>query len=129
MSSSNFIPRGDSGYIAEALMKDSLSDHDRKCIMVLKTVDDKDFSLEEALQVYDLSLADFEGYVARRLIGQIESSISFFSSKKIMAMLAVHLLSGTYSKFLGSIDKDAKMMEAHFNQLSRQIEADQLSIS
>ena len=129
MSSSNFIPHGDSGYIAEALMKGSLSDHDRKCIMVLKTVDDKDFSLEEALQVYDLSLADFEGYVARRLIGQLESSISFFSSKKIMAMLAVHLLSGTYSKFLGSIDKDAKMMEAHFNQLSRQIEADQLSIS
>jgi len=125
MFSSKTLSKGDSGYIAEELLQGKLSDNDRRCIVALKTIGDKDFTVEEALQVYDVSMQDLEDFFIRNFISQLDSSIANFSSKKTTTLLTIHLLSKTYKKYLGTIDKDAKMMEDHFSTLSKQIESDQ----
>jgi hypothetical protein len=129
MFSNKIISKGDSGYVAEELLSGKLSDSDRRCIVAMKTIEDKDFTLDEALQVYEVSLQDFEDFFIRNFISRLDSSISNFSSKKITALLTIHLLSRTYKKYLGMIDKDAKMMEDHFNTLSKQIETGEYSFT
>jgi hypothetical protein len=47
-----------------------MSPLERKCFVVKQTVSDGDFTLEEALEAYDVSKEDFENYFAKQLIGK-----------------------------------------------------------
>ena len=49
----------------ELLDSDPLSDLDRKCVTVKQVVQEKDFKLEEALSLYQVSKSDYESFLVR----------------------------------------------------------------
>lgn len=54
----------EAGNIGEELMKDNpLTELDRKCLVVRQVVQEGDFSLEDALNLYQLSRIDFEKFI------------------------------------------------------------------
>ena len=62
-------------HIGEELVTDSsLSDLDRKCLIVKESVQDEDFTLDEALKVYGLSRKDYENFIAKNLLNELKNS-------------------------------------------------------
>ena len=56
---------GESGWVAEELMS-GVSDLEQKCKVIKMCLDDNTFTLEEALEAYEVSLEDYENYLKTR---------------------------------------------------------------
>ncbi len=64
------------GYIGEELFSDSEDDRLHKCMVAEQTVADGDFSLNEALEAYQLTKAEYEDYIAQKFNNNIFISLS-----------------------------------------------------
>jgi hypothetical protein len=62
-SMSNKKDKGDSGLIAEEIINAAESDIIQRCNVVEMSVKDGDFSLPEALRVYNVSKTDYQNYI------------------------------------------------------------------
>ncbi|WP_212005962.1 hypothetical protein [Chitinophaga sp. HK235] len=118
----------EAAYIGEELMKDRyFSDIDRKCYTVIKTVQDGDFYLEEAMDLYGVSQTDIENYVSKRILKELDSFFATCSAKsKTIAILDI--ISEMYKNYFNPIDKDATEVFMHFEKLSNNIQNDKIRV-
>jgi len=66
----------ESAYIGEELFGDLERERLHKCIVVAETIADGDFSLEEALDAYQVDKEEYEEFVAKKSNFNIRASIS-----------------------------------------------------
>jgi len=85
MFSSKSIPT-EAGYVGEELIQDQLTDLDRKCLVIKQTLKDGDFTLDEALGLYEVSKPDFESFIAKNVIAELQSTFSPGQSPKFQAV-------------------------------------------
>ena len=85
---------GDHPSIGQELLDDSpLSDIDRKCMSIKKCVEDADFSLEYALEIYEVSKEDYTDFIERSKI------ITIVNIKKEFTYYDIYI--GRANKWLG----------------------------
>ncbi len=127
--------KGDAGYIAEELLE-GRSALDSKCLVIEKTVEDGDFSLEEALQLYEVSQEEYENFLVRRFFGEFEITLTALSSLSAIAptttqqhktrfLRSVELLEKAYKKFISPVDMESGIVIRHLEDLSRKIQTGQ----
>lgn len=114
--------RFEAAYIGEELLKEGkYSDLDRKCLTITQTVLDGDFSFEEALELYGVSLSDFESFFAKQVIDFINQFFSQSDSQKISKLVTIQLLQDIIREQISPIDKNSKSVILHLEDLSKQI--------
>lgn len=64
------------GFIGEELFSNSEDDRVHKCMVAEQTIADGDFSLDEALEAYQLTKEEYENYVAKKSNANILISLS-----------------------------------------------------
>lgn len=57
----------ESGYIADEL-RQQITELDRKCLVIKQTLQDEDFTLEEALKLYEVSRSDYKSFFVKNKI-------------------------------------------------------------
>ncbi len=68
----------ESAHIADELLADSsLSIQDRKCLIVKQVVEDGDFELSEALEIYGVANAVYMDFVAQNVADSLQRSLGF----------------------------------------------------
>lgn len=123
MSLKKFNMINESASIGEELLKGSpLSKIERKCLVVRQVVQDGDFSLEEALEIYQVSRADFDDFIAKYLLSVLEATITPSTPNKVRMMMNIEILTNMYKRLFFGIDKDAASILEHFDTLSRNVE-------
>lgn len=125
-----FTPKSiptESGYIADELIKgQQLTDLDRKCLVVKQTIQDGDFTLDEALKLYEVSKSEFESFFAKNIIAELHSTFSSMHSSKFQAVFTIEVMASLYEKLFSSVDKNSSIVLKHFESLSKEIEEDKI---
>lgn len=128
MFSTKSIPT-ESGYIADELIQgQQLTDLDRKCLVVKQTLQDGDFTLDEALKLYEVSKSDYEFFFAKNIIAELHSAFSSMQSPKFQAVFTIEVIASIYKKLFSSVDKNSSYVLQHFESLSKEIEEDKVSL-
>jgi len=126
MFSSRSIPT-EAAYIGDELIQDQqLSDLDRKCLVVRQTLQDGDFTLDEALSLYEVSKTDFESFIAKNVIAELHSTFPQMQSSKLQAVFTIEVLASIYKNLFSSVDKRSMYILQHLQNLSREIEEDKV---
>lgn len=126
MFSSKSIPT-EAAYIGDKLIPDQqLSDLDQKCLVIKQTLQDRDFSLEEALSLYEVSKTDFESFIAKNVIAELNSTFPHMQSSKLQAVVTIDVLASIYKNLFSSVDKRSIYILQHLQNLSREIEEDKI---
>ena len=66
----------ESGYIGETLIGNAAQQLEQRCMAVRQSVQDHDFSYEEALEAYQVSDADYKAYIGEEINRNIFISFS-----------------------------------------------------
>jgi hypothetical protein len=66
----------ESGYIGETLIGDAAQELEQRCMAVRQSVQDHDFTYEEALEAYQVSDADYKAYLGEEINRNIFISFS-----------------------------------------------------
>jgi hypothetical protein len=116
----------ESGYIAEELMiTDELT---RKCKTVKLTVQDGDFTLVEALEVYEISKEDFLKFTAKNILSELYPAISS-TDVKSGAITSVELFEILYTSLMHNVDNQLPKMVRHWKKLSKDIQSDKIPVA
>lgn len=116
----------ESGYIGEELMlTDELT---RKCKIVRLTVQDGDFTLDEALDVYEVSKDDFLKFTAKNILKELYTAIASVPGKS-GAITSVELFEILYSSIMNKVDSGLPKMRRHWKKLSDDIQADKIPVN
>ncbi|MBV7533132.1 hypothetical protein [Chitinophaga sp. sic0106] len=112
----------------ELLLGSPLSAMDRKCLTVRQVVHDGDFSLEEALAVYEVSRAEFDDFIAKYLISVLESSINPSTPEHLKMVISLEVFTNIYKRLFFKIDKDATSILEHLDILSKDVEQGKIRV-
>ncbi len=116
-------------YIGEELMEDSnMSKLDRKCFVVRQTVADGDFTLEEALNAYEVSREDFYNYISQQVASEINVFFSNSSSHVLAVTASIAVIGELYKVFLGNVDPQAQIFQDHLHSLSQAISSGKVAV-
>ena len=115
-------------HIGEELMEDSkVSSLDRRCFAVKQMVEDKVFTLDEALAAYSVSKDDFNNYLSRYVVSEIK--VLLLDSSSVIAVTAsLAVISKLYQTFVGSIDPEAQAFQNHLLSLSQAISSGKVAV-
>jgi hypothetical protein len=115
-------------HIGEELMEDSkVSPLDRKCFAVKQMVEDRVFTLDEALAAYSVSKDDFNNYLSRYVVSEI--NVLFLDSSSVIAVTAsIAVIGKLYQTFLGSIDPEAQAFQKHLLSLSQAVSSGKVAV-
>jgi hypothetical protein len=128
MFSDKVIPV-EAAYIAEELLQGSeASELDRRCLVIKQCLQDGDFTLEEALEVYGVSKADFESFMAKYVISELQSTFAQMEPRKQQVILTIDVVAEICRQLFISVDKDAVDVLHHFEVLSKQVEEDEVLV-
>lgn len=105
----------------EHLNGSTLSDLDRKCLTVKESVQDEDFTLEEALKVYGLSRKDYENYVAKNLLNELKISAGSSVEITVKSLFALEVIKEMYKIQFDKLDKSSNDIIIHLEKLSKDI--------
>lgn len=126
MFSNKSIPT-ESAYIAEELIQSQgLTDLERKCLVIKQTLKDGDFTLDQALNLYEVSKTDFESFIAKNLIAELFSTFKASESRKLQIGVSIKVITEVYKDLISSFDKNSSFMLQHLNNLSKEIEEDKI---
>lgn len=126
MFSPKSIPT-ESGYIADELIKaQQLTDLDRKCLVVKQTIQDGDFTLQEALKLYEVSKSEYESFFAKNIIAELHATFASMQSAKFQAVFTIEVIASIYEKLFSSLDKNSSFVLQHFESLLKEIEEDKV---
>lgn len=126
MFSNKSLPT-EAGYIGDELIHDQhLSDLERKCLIIKRTLQDGDFTLDEALSLYEVSKTEFESFIAKKIIGELNFNPSQMQSSKTQALFTIEVLASIYKDLFSAVDKRSMYILQHFQNLSREIEEDKV---
>lgn len=115
----------EAGYIADELSTE-VTDHDRKCIVIKQTLQDGDFTLDEALNLYEVSRSDYESFFAKNIIEELDLIFSSNQSPKLQAAFTIEVIASIYKDLFSSVDKKSKYILQHFESLLKEIEEDKV---
>lgn len=122
MFSNKSLPT-EAGYIGNELIQDQqLSDLDRKCLVIKQTLQDGDFTLDEALRLYEVSKTEFESFIAKKIIGELNSNFSQWQSSRAQALFTIEVLASIYKNLFSAVDERSMYILQHFQNLSKEIE-------
>ncbi len=109
-------------HIGEELVSDSsLSDLDRKCLTVKESVQDEDFSLDEALNVYGLSRKDYENFIAKNLLDELKNSAGSSVEITVKSLFALEVIKEMYKIQFDKLDTSSNEIIIHLEKLSQDI--------
>lgn len=112
----------ESSYVAEELLQTAnLSELDRKCLVIIQTVQDGDFSISEALELYGVSKTDFDHFLAKSMVEQLQSFFSQDQSQKFRTLSLLEIFQEMYKTFFSSIDSNSDEVIHHIENLSQHI--------
>lgn len=117
----------ESGYVAEDLLDGKPEDISRKCLVVKQTVQDGDFKLEEALQLYEVSEKEYKKFLAESLIAELQTSFDL-TSKKVNMIYSIEVFAEVYNLMLSKLDKESMHIIKHFQSLSKAIKEDKVKV-
>ncbi|HWB93432.1 MAG TPA: hypothetical protein VG605_16335 [Puia sp.] len=115
-------------HIGEELMEDSkVSPLDRRCFAVKQMVEDKVFTLDEALAAYSVNKDDFNNYLSRYVVSEI--NVLLLDSSSVIAVTAsLAVISKLYQTFVGSIDPEAQAFQNHLLSLSQAVSSGKVAV-
>lgn len=115
-------------HIGEELMEDSkISPLDRRCFAVKQMVEDRVFTLDEALAAYSVSKDDFNNYLSRYVVSEIK--VLLLDSSSVIAVTAsLAVISKLYQTFVGSIDPEAQAFQNHLLSLSQAVSSGKVAV-
>jgi len=115
-------------HIGEELMEDSkVSPLDRRCFAVKQMVEDRVFTLDEALAAYSVSKDDFNNYLSRYVVSEIK--VLLLDSSSVIAVTAsLAVISKLYQTFVGSIDPEAQAFQNHLLSLSQAVSSGKVAV-
>jgi len=113
-------------YIANENYTGYLTDLERKCMVIKLSIQDGDYNLDEALQLNQVTKADFEGFIAKHLVSDLKSTLSALQSSKLQLMITADVLLDVYKQLLGNVDKQVHVIENHLKNLTHEIAEDKL---
>jgi len=115
-------------HIGEELMEDSkVSPLDRRCFAVKQMVEDRVFTLDEALAAYSVSKDDFNNYLSRYVVSEI-NGLLLDSSSVIAVTASLAVISKLYQTFVGSIDPEAQAFQNHLLSLSQAVSSGKVAV-
>lgn len=109
-------------HIGEELVTDSpLSELDRKCLIVKESVQDEDFTLDEALKVYGLSRKDYENFIAKNLLNELKTSAGSSVEITLKSLFALEVIKEMYKIQFDKLDTSSNEIIIHLEKLSKDI--------
>jgi hypothetical protein len=117
----------ESGYIAEDLLDGKLEDLSRKCFVIRQTIHDGDFTLEEALKLYQVSEDDYKKFLAKNFIAELRASFDPVS-KKLNMIYSIEVFAEVYDLMLSAFDIESISILKHFKTLSKAIKEDKVKV-
>lgn len=70
----------ESAHIAEELLADSpLSEMDRKCMVVRQSIQDGDYTLEEAMEIYEMNTADYLNFLSKDAANNLQQAVGILT--------------------------------------------------
>lgn len=112
-------------YIGEELLKPG-SDLERTCLVVKQTVQDGDFSLAEALKLYGISQDDYEKFIAKNAIQEIQISLTGITATLKMAA-TVDVMAKMVQAMFGNADAKSSPIIKQLETLSKEIKKAKVS--
>ncbi len=112
----------------ELLNSSQVSDLERTCMVIKQLVDDKAFSLNEALELYGLSNQEYDNFLSRHMKAELSAALSSVSHAKDKMMISLQIMSFIYEQFIVSVDSDSTAIVAHFAKLSKEIEEGKVAV-
>lgn len=114
----------------ELLDSDPLSEMDRKCLTIRQVVQDGDFTLDDALALYQVSKSDYENFIVRSIIGEVDALFISLpeSDHKNKMSLCIEVMSRMYKHWFISIDGKAPMILDHFDALAKDVNEGRIAV-
>lgn len=113
-------------YIGEELLNET-SDLERKCLVVRQCVRDGDFSLEEALSLYEVSKEDYEKFLALNAVQEIQVSLSG-ASGTLKVALTIEVMAKMVRTLFGKEDAKSTYVIHQLETLSNDIKEQKVSV-
>jgi hypothetical protein len=126
MYSDKEILKGDSGIVGSELFNGKEDELDRKISVIRRTISDKDFTLNEALEAYGVTEQEYTQYLIKSFISTFKDQTGYLSSTKTRLLFSIELISTLYT-FIELIDNDSPIINSHFSKLIRDIEAEKIA--
>lgn len=121
MYSNKFNNITESAHIGtELLLTSSLSDMERKCLIIKQCVEDGDFNLEEALALYEVPQHAFENFLVKYILQEMQAALSSFVNPTRMTFTIV-VFKELYKKLFLKYDNDAEKIIQHFDSFSKDV--------
>lgn len=118
----------ESGYILEEAFANDRDEKFHKYAIVEQTIADGDFSMEEALEAYQVTRKDFENFLAKKYNFQIKASFSG-APKQSASIMYLHILNYMLSDFFEPRFKNRlKSIQKELNQLSHEIKREKENV-
>lgn len=112
-------------YIGEELLKPE-SDLERTCLVVKQAVQDGDFSLAEALKLYGISQDDYEKFIAKNAVQEIQISLTGITATLKMAA-TVDVMAKMVQAMFGNADAKSSPVIKQLETLSKEIKKTRIS--
>lgn len=113
-------------YIGEELLTLG-SELERKCMVVKQSVQDGDFSLAEALELYKVSQEDYEKFVAKNVVQEIQISLSGVTAIVNIAA-TVDVLAKMVGAIFGNADAKSSLVIKQLETISKEIKKKEISV-
>lgn len=123
LSKSPFLK--EEAYIGEELLEPG-SELERKCLVVKQTVQDGDFSLTEALELYKISQEDYEKFIATNAVQEIQISLTGVTATLKMAV-TVDVMAKMVRAMFGNTDAKSSPVVQQLETLSKKIKEEKIS--
>jgi hypothetical protein len=115
-------------YTGEELLQDGgFSPLDRKCLVIRQTVTDGVFTLEEALVAYGVTEEDFNKYLTKHLVSELNVFLSHSSSLHAVTF-SITVIGEMYKQLLAGVDKEAQVVHDHLLLLSKDISSGKIAV-
>jgi hypothetical protein len=117
----------ESAYIGEELFGDPERERLRKCMVVEQTITDGDFSLDEALEAYQVDKEEYEEFVAKKSNFNIKVSISgttpMFDATPTYFDIFIKMINDSVEeKFRPMIHQRLQRVKSELQHISKDIE-------
>jgi hypothetical protein len=110
------------------LAESGFSPLDRKCLAVKQTVTSGIFTYEEALAAYEVTEKDFNKYLTKYLVSEINIFFSHSTSRLQAVTGSIAVIGEMYKALLSGVDKEAQIVQDHLQVLSRDVSAGKIAV-
>lgn len=127
MYSDKFNKVREAAHIGEELLQSSpLSDVDRKCLVIKQCMQDGDFTLKEALELYQVSPEEFARFLSNEFLAELGLSVP--GNQKLKVDIILSTIMDIYKRALIRFDNEAPIFLEHLNKLSKDVSEGKIAV-